>query len=121
MNYARSQLVKYLTDKVIENVSKQVGRADAPAPTIDSLDATTQPDLADVIAALRNSVIELNKDIQTLDGQVQKNNARMTRLEKRWSIGALAKVYLYVTASFLSGGLLAYLLHWGGWFKAFGW
>lgn len=111
--FATSQLVRYVTDRVLENVMKQLSRP-ASGESMAALQAA-QPDLAAVIGSLNASLVQVQRELTALEERFERLERRMGRLEKRFGWRTLAKVVLAVVVAFVMGFVLAQLLRLGGW------
>ena len=114
--YATSTLVRYLTDKMLDSVAKQLQQR-APGVAIDDAPAQlASPALIEIIGHMNASLIKLDEDLQALTTRVNAIDARVTRMEGRWGMWALIRVALIVALAFVVGFGLAWLLHLGGWY-----
>ncbi len=111
--YATSALIRYVTDRVLENVTKQLAKP-APEPDVAALQAAA-PDLAAIIGALNSNLLQLQREMVAIEEQMQRLDRRMTRLEKRWGWVAMARVVLAVVVAFVFGLIMWQMLRLGGW------
>ena len=111
--YATSALIRYVTDKVLENVAKQMARPSI-GPEVATLPAAS-PDLAAVIGSLNSGLLQLQGELTDLEQRLERLDRRMTRLEKRWGWAALARIVVAVAVAFVFGFAAALLFRLGGW------
>ncbi len=112
--YATSALIRYVTDRVLENVTKQLAKP-APEPGVAALQAAAPPDLAAIIGSLNSNLIQLQREMATIEEQMQRLERRMNRLERRWGWTAMARVVLAVVVAFILGLVVWQMLRLGGW------
>lgn len=120
--FATAQLVRYVTDKVLENVTRQLQQRSASKllaagqETDEAVLRQVTPELMEAIGQLNTNLIKLRNDLQDLREDVSELDTRLTRMEGRWGFYALLRVLLIVTLAFVLGIGFAQLLRWGGWF-----
>ncbi len=113
--YATSALIRIVTDKVLENVAKQMTKS-TPSPNTAALQAAS-PDLAAVIGSLNQGLLRLQSQLDELETRLDRLDRRMNRLEKRWGWIALGRVVVFVALAFVVGFVVAQMLRLGGWIQ----
>src|SRR5450759_2118 len=94
--------MRYLTDKVIENVAKTVSRPALKRAQQEAALATAAPDVAEVVNALNQAMIQIQTELNSLDSRIARVDRRMTRLEKRWGWIAMFRVVLALSLIHIS-------------------
>ena len=112
--YATSQLVRYLTDKMLDNVTKQLQQRSGTA-TDETPPRLGPPELIEIVGHINAAVVKLDADFQAMSQQVAALDKRVKRMEGRWGTWALVRVVLFVALAFALGFVLAWLLKLGGW------
>lgn len=104
---ARAQLVRYLTDRVLENVMQRLAQR-TPA-LVAGEDAPAG--LETLLPALQ----ALQADLQATQARLQTLEARLARLERRYGWRFFVRILAALLVAFLLGFLLALSLKMIGW------
>ena len=105
--YAKSQLVRYLTSKVIENVSKEIAQqttARQPAAAAESEPtAIATPELRRLVDSINSAFAQTYEQIEALEARIDQADRRTRRLEQRWSWQMMVRIVLAVVIAFVLG------------------
>lgn len=112
--YATNALIRIVTDKVLENVARQMGRPGTDAQV--ALQAPP-PDLAAALNSLNAGLVQLQRELAALEDRLDGVERRMAQMQRRWGWTAMAKVVLAVAVAFILGFAMAQLLRLGGWMQ----
>ncbi|MBI2941894.1 MAG: hypothetical protein HYY04_15805 [Chloroflexi bacterium] len=111
--FATQQLIRLVTEKVIENVMRQVPRALPSGPEVSPsgvpVDAAEFSRLVRYVGALEEDLKQLNSRSEALE-------AKIARLERRWSWRTMFRVVVAVAVSFVLGAAVTFAAHLGGWY-----
>ena len=118
--YAKSQLVRYLTEKVMENVTKQIAvqtsqatQAALAAPKPGTA-AASSPDVAKLVESINAAFAQTYEQIEALEARIEQVDRRMGSMEERWGWKSMAKVVFAVALAFVLGLVAFQLLHLAG-------
>lgn len=116
--YAKNQLVRYLTGKVIENVTKQIAAQTASQQELVAPEpGTAAPanlDIAKLVDSINAAFAQTYEQIEALEARVEQVDRRFSRLERRWGWMAMVRVVVVVVVAFLLGFAAYQLLHMTG-------
>lgn len=112
--FARSKLVRYLTSKVIENVTREITQAATSqqlpaAPESDSTMAAN-PDLHRLVESINAAFAQTYEQIEALEARIDQAERRMARFERRWGWRMIVKIVVAVVIAFVLG-LVAWQLY----------
>lgn len=112
--FARSKLVRYLTSKVIENVTREITQAATSqqlpaAPESDSTMAAN-PDLHRLVESINAAFAQTYEQIEALEARIDLAERRMARFERRWGWRMIVKIVVAVVIAFVLG-LVAWQLY----------
>ena len=115
MQFASAQVIRIITDKVLENVSRQMTTrtGSAEAQTIAQVD----PELIARLVA-RHFEVNAGELIERFDSVASKTDrvdARLTKLERRWGWRMLFRFASIVVLAVLVGFVVGVLARSGGW------
>ena len=116
--YARSQLVRYLTEKVVENVTKQLSQQQAsqhalPSPETGSAPVSS-PDLQRLVESINAAFAQTYEQIEALEARMDQVERQAGLLERRWGWQSMAKVVVAVALAFALGFVAWQLVHLAG-------
>jgi hypothetical protein len=114
--YARKQLERYITGKVIENVTKQIVEQQtsqqSPSSTAQEPGAApTSPDIARLVDSINAAFAQTYEQIEALEARVGQVDQRMSTMERRWGLRTMAYVVFAVALAFVLGLVAFQLLH----------
>ena len=112
--YATSQIIRIVTDKVLDNVMKQMAKQQAAAVETPALPAPPS-DVASMVELFNSTIVRLQNEVDTLEERLQRLERRQNRLEKRWSWANFGKMTLAAVVICALGFLLAQMFRLGGW------
>ena len=118
--YARSQLVRYLTEKVMENVTKQIAEQTSQTPQAalaapkPGTAAPSSPDIAKLVESINAAFAQTYEQIEALEARLEQVDRRMGSMEERWGWKSMAKVVFAVALAFVLGLVAYQLLHLAG-------
>ena len=120
--YATQQIVRLVTDKVLEQVmrqmaQRQVATAVAEAPPALPSGAPVAPDVMPILERFNAAIIQLQNELEEREARLARLEKRLSRFEKRWGWMAVAKIGLVVFAACLFGIGFGELLRLGGWIR----
>lgn len=120
--YATSQIIRIVTDKVLEQVMRQMSQKQQAATATALLEApqampSGTSDLVSILERFNANIIQLQTELNALDDRLSRMERRLNRFEKRWGWLAVVKIGLVVFAACLFGVGFGELLRLGGWIK----
>jgi hypothetical protein len=119
--YATSQIIRIVTDKVLDQVMKQMAQKQTAAAAPQLLEAPAMPsnaqDLIAILDRFNSGMLQLKNELDELDARLARMERRLNRFEKRWGWQAVAKIGLVVFAACLFGVGFGELLRLGGWIR----
>ena len=117
--FATQQLIRIVTEKVIENiVARQQGRG-LPAlvepATVDPSVPVVGVD-PNAFNQLVRHVAQVESELKALQEKHAALEEKMRRLQQRWGWQTMLRVVVMVAVAFVLGAILAYGAHLGGWY-----
>ncbi len=115
LQFASSALVRYVTEKVMETVMRQISEAQRHAVESAGASGESTVDVTAVIA-LSAQINQLSKRIDLLNDELAGFRRRVAAFEKRYGWGFMLKMVAAVVATFMAGFGLGFLAKLAGWF-----
>jgi hypothetical protein len=122
--FATQQIIRVVTDKVLEQVMKQMSQrqgatavADLPAalPSGSPDQTGSMANLMPILERFNAAILELQNELEDRNQRLVRLEKRLGRFEKRWGWTAIVKITAAVFAACLFGVAFGELLRLGGW------
>lgn len=117
--FATQQLIRIVTEKVIENIVARQQSRGLPALA----EPTTGDPSVPVVGVDPNAFNQLVRHVSQVESELkalkEKHTAldeKMRRMQQRWGWRTMFRVVVAVTVAFALGAVLAYAAHLGGWY-----
>ena len=124
--FATQQIIRIVTDKVLEQVMKQVTQRQPaaaitePPPALPSGAPDQSANLQNLMPILERfnaAIIQLQNELEDREQRLVRLENRLSRFEKRWGWTAFVKIAAVVFAACLFGLAFGELLRLGGWIR----